>query len=150
MSCEHGEGLGPRKEDVPGGIQTALLEQQEQEKAWHFDKGKPQFELIPQWGLLELAKVAEYGKRKYGKHNYAEYADNWDWLEPAGSILRHTFAFLRGEWLDDESGLAHLAHAAFNCLLLVDLYTHQKGTDDRSPFAFRPSRGCASRVMDRG
>ncbi len=124
-----------RKEDVPPGIQTHELQVAEDKKPWHFDEGKPQFELIPQWGLLELARVATYGRTKYGKHNYQDYANNWHWLEPTGSILRHVFAFLRGEWLDTESGLPHLAHAAFNALMIVDLFAFNKGIDDRSPFA---------------
>lgn len=102
-------------------------------KSWHFDEGKPAFELIPPQGMLELARVAEYGRKKYGAQNYAEEADNWSWLEPIGSILRHTWYFLRGQNNDDESGLPHLAHAAFNALMLIDLVHHGKGKDNRSP-----------------
>lgn len=102
-------------------------------KSWHADTGKPAFELIPPQGMLELARVAEYGRMKYGAQNYAEEADNWSWLEPIGSIFRHTWAFLRGEMFDAESGLYHLAHAAFNALMLIDIIHHGKGKDNRSP-----------------
>lgn len=104
-----------------------------QRKSWHFDEGKPAFELIPPLGMLELARVATFGKKKYGAQNYAEEADNWSWLEPCGSILRHTWYFLRGQYNDDESGLPHLAHAAFNALMLIDIVQSGKGTDNRSP-----------------
>lgn len=108
---------------------------EELNKVWHFDAGKPAYQLLPPFGLHEVARVASYGEQKYGAWNWADYADEWNWLDLIGSLLRHTFAFLRGEWTDPESKLPHMAHAAFNALMILDLYLHGKGTDDRSPLA---------------
>jgi hypothetical protein len=81
---------------------------------WHFDAGKPRTDLLPVWGIMELARVMEYGSHKYGDHNWSKYADEWGWLQLIGSALRHIFAWMRGEDFDPESGLPHTAHAMAN------------------------------------
>jgi len=73
------------------------------------DGGKPTHELIPAHMEQEVAKVLEFGARKYGP-------DNWRLVQDAkrrytGAALRHINAFRRGEVTDPESGCHHLAHA---------------------------------------
>jgi hypothetical protein len=50
-----------------------------------------------------------------------------------GCILRHIWKWFRGEVNDDESGLHHLAHAAWNCITLMEYERCGIGTDDRVP-----------------
>lgn len=83
---------------------------------------------LPAASLEHVGEVAGYGTRKYGRLNYMkgyEWSKNWD------ALNRHEMAFWKGEYLDPESGLPHLAHAAWHCLALMAFYEQNLGTDDR-------------------
>jgi hypothetical protein len=82
------------------------------------DAGKPIFGAIPPFAELEVAKVMEFGCQKYSRGNWA-VVDNLQerYMDAA---LRHLNAVRRGERLDDESGLSHLAHAACCVLFMLD------------------------------
>ncbi len=98
-------------------------------QANHFDDGKIQFQwLLAMPGLAEVAKVGMYGAKKYGQNNWRGGSD---FMRYIGSILRHVTQFLSGENNDVESGLPHLAHAAYNCLIILSWQITGKGTDDR-------------------
>ncbi len=92
------------------------------------DNGKPSLALLPTEALEEIAKVMDFGAKKYD-------ADNWrggfTYRRVASSLLRHIFAWLKGEDLDPESGLSHLAHAGCNVLFLLTFVITKTGTDDR-------------------
>ena len=100
--------------------------------AGRFSAGKIRHDLIAPWALNEVAKVYTYGRQKYDD-------DNWwkglKWKRDVfGCILRHVWKWFRGEKFDDESGVHHLAHAAWNCLTLMSYERHGIGTDDRVPY----------------
>lgn len=78
--------------------------------------------------LLELAKVAGYGAKKYATHNYLL---GYEYTLSINAASRHLLQFAAGEDLDPETGLCHAAHAAWNCLALVSFYLHGIGVDDR-------------------
>ncbi len=86
------------------------------------DLGKPTFARLPQTALLRVAEVRAYGIQKYGGDNWTEI-DNVE-MRMADAALRHQNARLRGEILDPESGLPHLAHAI--CSLLFQLETEEQ------------------------
>lgn len=92
----------------------------------HYDAGKPRVDLLPIGGLFAVAEVMAYGARKYGERNWQSGIQH---SKLVGSCLRHVFKRLRGEVLDDESGLPHLAHAAANLLMVLDMLT-TPGADD--------------------
>lgn len=100
-------------------------------EAARFDEGKNRFDLMPPWPLEQVAQVYTYGTRKYDD-------DNWwkgmPWKKVIGPMLRHIWKWLRGEKLDDESGLHHLAHAAWQCLALMEYERNGIGRDDRVPY----------------
>lgn len=101
-------------------------------RAGRFSAGKIRHDLIAPWALDELAKVYTYGTQKYDD-------DNWwkglKWKRDVfGCILRHVWKWFRGERCDDESGLHHLAHAAWNCFALMSYERHCIGIDDRVPY----------------
>ena len=103
-----------------------------QEIAGRFSAGKIRYDLIPPWALNEVAKVYTYGCQKYDD-------DNWwkglKWKKNVfGCILRHVWKWCRGEKYDDESGVHHLAHAAWNCFALMSYERHNIGIDDRLPY----------------
>jgi hypothetical protein len=68
------------------------------------------------------------GAEKYDDHNYLK---GYDWSLSFGALLRHVMAAEKGEWLDDESGLPHVMHAAWHCFALFMFEKHGLGTDDR-------------------
>lgn len=98
-------------------------------KAKHFDDGKLQLQwLLSMSGIDEVAKVGAYGAKKYGQSNWRGGSE---WMRYLGSVTRHVTCYIRGESLDSESGLPHLAHAAYNCLILLQWMKEGKGKDDR-------------------
>jgi len=78
--------------------------------------------------LLELGKVAGYGASKYARYNFLK---GYRWSLSYDALQRHVHAFWAGEDTDPESGLAHLAHAAWHCLTLLTFSLFRLGTDDR-------------------
>jgi hypothetical protein len=82
-----------------------------------YDQGKPTPELLQLRAIMEVAKIMEYGKRKYDANNWRR---GMDWSRLAGATLRHFFAFWNGKDYDEESGMLHLAHAAWNILSLLE------------------------------
>lgn len=93
-----------------------------------YDYGKPSLELIDTEAEIELAKVLDYGARKYSPHNWRK---GIQWSRTIGAALRHLRAFNDGEDLDPETGLSHIAHAMCNCMFLLFFERHHKEMDDR-------------------
>lgn len=98
------------------------------------DKNKLGIHMLPVFALEEVAKVFDYGKNKYSRDGY-DATDNWrkglSWRSTVGSLLRHSFSFLRGQDRDEESGLYHMAHVGANALFLLQFLITNGGTDDR-------------------
>lgn len=99
------------------------------QEAAHKDEGKTALQYVLAFkGLDEVAKVGEFGAKKYGQFNYKAGSSYMRFL---GSCSRHLASFIRGEDTDSESGLSHLAHLVFDCLMLMDWLQRGVGTDDR-------------------
>lgn len=96
--------------------------------ASHKSEGKPAINIIDPGFLIDIAKVMSMGEAKYGKANWMGGGSYESWV---ASALRHIEAFNRGENLDQESGLPHLAHAAVNCLMIEGWRRNSVGQDDR-------------------
>ncbi len=91
------------------------------------DQGKPDFTLIS-WELLyTLARVREFGARKYERNNWKK---GFKVTRSCAAALRHIYQFLSGETLDSESGLPHLAHAVASLEhAIYDMEKHPKNDD---------------------
>jgi hypothetical protein len=90
---------------------------------------KPErFELLPWDALEEVARVYDYGARKYNDDNWLL---GYPWRWSLGALARHTARMMVGEDRDPESSLLHAAHAAFHCLTLITFALRRLGTDDR-------------------
>lgn len=100
--------------------------------AFHQDAGKPPLSLISRAALRQEAAVMAYGAQKYGKWNWRDHADSWDYTQLVDSALRHIYDWLDGEDDDPESGESHLAHVRCNMAMLLDLIDANLGNDDRS------------------
>ena len=94
----------------------------------------PQLFWAPPAALRELAKVYGYGAEKYAPNNFRK---GYNWSLSYNSLLRHVLAAAEGEDRDPESGLLHLAQAAWHCLTLIQFYldkesgAHPPELDDR-------------------
>jgi hypothetical protein len=97
-----------------------------------FDGGKTDWSLMPFEAVEEINKVLEFGAKKYAAHNWTQ-GDGFRYTRVLNSLFRHLFAWSRGEDLDPESGLSHLAHAGCNILFLIyyNRYKTRYNNDDR-------------------
>lgn len=90
---------------------------------------KPQrYELLPWPAVGEVAEVYAFGATKYDDHNWLR---GYAWSLSYGAMLRHLALFWGGEDRDPESGLPHVAHAAFHCLALLTYAREHPELDDR-------------------
>ena len=80
------------------------------------DQGKARFDLVPPDALFEVVRVYNYGATLYGDRNWEK---GILWGRVFAAICRHLYSWWRGEDHDPESGIHHLAHAAWGCLALL-------------------------------
>jgi hypothetical protein len=92
------------------------------------DDGKLRFDLVPIRALEEVVAVYNYGARKYADRNWEK---GMKWSRVWAAVQRHLCSFWAGENLDPESGLHHLAHAAWGCLALLEYARIHPTGDDR-------------------
>ena len=97
-------------------------------KAIKYDNDKLRFDLLDPWAIEALARVYSYGAEKYADRNMEK---GLAWGRLYGACMRHLWAFWRGEDNDKESGLPHLAHAAWNCITLLAHSRSHRKLDDR-------------------
>lgn len=98
-------------------------------EAGHKDEGKVALQYILFMdGLDDVARVGEFGAKKYTQYNYKA---GMPWMKLAGSIARHLAAWIRGQDNDEESKLPHLAHIAYDALMLLDYARYHNDQDDR-------------------
>jgi hypothetical protein len=99
----------------------------EREEAWEAmnkqeakaDAGKPRLSLVPTQIIYDIARVREYGDKKYGS------TDNWKTVEAqryVDAMFRHLLAFVTDpDGRDEESGLPHLWHLECNAAFLSEM-----------------------------
>jgi hypothetical protein len=92
------------------------------------DDDKPAMALLPAEALEEVAKVLTFGAKKYSAHNWR---GGFGYTRILSAVLRHTFAFLRGEDKDPETGLSHLAHAICGLMFCLTFTKTKPELDDR-------------------
>lgn len=85
------------------------------------DAGKPRLTLVPLQIIFDIARVREYGVKKYSEGG----VDNWKNVEVEryrDAMFRHLVAYIQDpHGVDEESGLSHLAHLATNVAFLCEL-----------------------------
>jgi hypothetical protein len=89
-----------------------------------FDDDKPRYDLEQTLATEEVMKVLTFGARKYDD-------GNWKFLDKAqaryyAAARRHLAATQRGETIDPESGLHHLAHAICCLNFMLELQLESK------------------------
>jgi hypothetical protein len=105
-----------------------------------YNEGKTRFSLLPPYALEQIAKVFTYGAKKYTTTEAGDY--NWkkglSWTKTCDSLERHLQAWKKGEDVDAESGLLHLAHLATNAMFLLEFYKVHPHGDDRLAWYRKP------------
>jgi hypothetical protein len=100
-----------------------------------FDDDKTPYELLPPELLHGVAQVLKFGAIKYS-------ARNWElgmaWSRPFGALMRHMWAWWRGEDVDPETGMSHLWHAGCCIAFLMAYEERSIGADDRPVIPEQP------------
>jgi len=94
------------------------------------DQEKIRMDLIPPHALTEIAKVFTFGAKKYDDWNYIKNG-GLKLSRVYGALLRHMFAWFKGEAKDPETGESHLAHAG--CCIMMLLELEEFGTNHDKP-----------------
>lgn len=92
------------------------------------DAGKTPYDLLPPELLEQVAQVLAVGAGKYAPRNWER---GMRWGRPFAALMRHMWAWWRGEDRDAETGLSHLAHAACCIAFLLAFEQRRIGEDDR-------------------
>lgn len=75
------------------------------------------YDLVPFQEIAEAyARVAEHGAKKYAPWNWSKGLAR---VQLLCSLLRHTFAYLRGQDRDPDSGLLHTDHILWNAVAIT-------------------------------
>ena len=105
-----------------------------------YNDGKIALDLIPGIALEDCARVFDYGRKKYAAWNWAK---GMQWMVVFGCLLRHLYAWARGEDNDPESGHPHLGHAMCNLVMLTTFARTYPEGDDRPRGLFEVPAGKA-------
>ena len=91
----------------------------DKEVADRHNDGKPEMSYVLQGpkGLEGLARVLEFGSRKYDRGNWLKGFPDTSLID---SMMRHLAAYISGEVLDPESGLPHIDHIHANAKFLAE------------------------------
>lgn len=92
-----------------------------------YDDGKLPLQLLPVPALEAVGEVLKHGARKYSEWNWIK---GMKWSRLYGAALRHLFSRVKGEKVDEESHLPHLAHATCCLLFLLTYELYSIGEDD--------------------
>lgn len=92
------------------------------------DTAKPRFDLLPPELLEATAHVLTFGASKYGDRNWEK---GMHWGRVFAALMRHMWAWWRGEAADAETGMSHLWHAACCIAFLMAYEARGAGVDDR-------------------
>ena len=98
------------------------------QEALKFDEEKIRYELLPPEFLEATSVILTFGAKKYEDRNWEK---GMKWSRVFGALMRHMWAWWRGEHTDPETGKSHLWHACC-CLAFLVAYEQRKvGEDDR-------------------
>lgn len=100
-----------------------------------YDTGKLRYDLVPEYPMRKLAEVYTIGAVKYGDRN-------WEhgilWCKIFGALMRHAWAWFRGQSVDPDNGQHPLASVAWCSFTLMEYERTHPEKDDR-PLQFKDS-----------
>jgi len=93
-----------------------------------FDDGKARYDLIPPEALEALAERYSVGASKYGERNWEK---GMSWGRFFGGLMRHAWAWMRGEDYDPQDRGHHLIAVAWCAMAIYTYQIREIGKDDR-------------------
>ena len=90
-------------------------------EARKFDNEKNRWDLLPFRAIDLVARIMTYGAKKYGDRNWENGANEAFAQRQIAAAYRHLKKHMTGNVYDSESGLRHLAHAATDILMALEL-----------------------------
>ena len=91
------------------------------------DQEKLPLHLVDAHAIEGLAAVLAFGAQKYAPNNWRGGISYGRLL---GALLRHSYAILRGERTDPESGLPHIDHVGCCWMFLSNMMKTRPDLDD--------------------
>ena len=91
------------------------------------DEDKLPLDLLDPVALEGLSRVLQFGAKKYAAHNWR---GGISYSRLTAALMRHTFAILRGEYTDPESGLPHIDHVGCCWMFLSHMMKTRPDLDD--------------------
>lgn len=89
----------------------------ENNQTFKSDENKVPLQLVDPYFIEEVAKVLKFGADKYEPNSWKKI-DN-PIYRTQGSVMRHFNEYLKGNTIDPESSLPHLAHCASQLMILM-------------------------------
>ena len=86
---------------------------------------KLRWDLLPMEEIEDIVKVYHAGAKKYGPNNWQNLDNGFERYRAAAA--RHIMAYLKGERMDKETNVHHLAAAAWNVITMLWYDKHGKG-----------------------
>lgn len=86
------------------------------------------YHLLPPEALATVARHYGIGAQKYADHNWRR---GYEWSKSFAALMRHAWAFWRGEDIDEETGSPHMAAVVFHALTLLTFMDEHRPFDDR-------------------
>ncbi len=93
-----------------------------------FNEGKSRYDLLPPEAIEALAKHYTVGAKKYADRNWER---GMAWGKCFASLMRHGWAWMRGEDIDPETGTHHMISVAWNAIAIYVYSVRKIGEDDR-------------------
>ena len=109
------------------------------EEGKKFDDKKLRWDLLPYAEVEDVVKILTHGAKKYGD-------ENWKLVSKGrgrylAAAMRHIVAWKKGEIVDRDTGVSHLAHAV--CCLLFLMWIDKKPLKDPvTPNTFAYCKNC--------
>ncbi len=104
------------------------VKENETDSALRYNTGKLKWSLVDFDSLEDMVKVLNFGAEKYEPNNWKKGLNT---KQISDSLMRHLFAFLRGEDIDKESGLPHTGHIMCNAMFLSYMFRFSPDFDKR-------------------
>lgn len=86
---------------------------------------KLRWDLLPMEEIEDIVKVYHAGAKKYGPNTWQDLDDGFERYRAA--TFRHMMAYLKGERMDKEMNVHHLAAVAWNVITMLWYDKHGKG-----------------------
>lgn len=86
-------------------------------EGFKLDSEKLRWDLLPITEIEEVVKILTFGAKKYADNNWQIVPNARERYYAA--LMRHVVLYRKGEQIDPESGVSHLAHAMCNMVFLM-------------------------------